>query len=81
MRRCPIPVIVIAGLREGQTSGGGDIALSAAGGVLEVRLICHPLVTMAPDIRYNLRNSDGTSVAKCLPFSIRVEVFKGKGCV
>eukprot|EP00903_Cladosiphon_okamuranus_P012565 g11764.t1 len=44
-----------SGLRVGQASGGGDIAHSPAGGVLEVRLICHPLVTMAPDIRWCLR--------------------------
>lgn len=43
--------------------------------MLEVRLICHPLVTMAPDIRYNdLRNAAGETVAKHLPCLMCVEV-------
>ena len=66
---------VVTGLPGEQASGGGDIAHSTVGSVLEVRLICHPLVTMAPDIRYaqRLRNPDGENVAKTPAlFSIRV---------
>lgn len=49
---------VLAGLLGGRTSGEGDNVQSAASReVLEVRLICHPLVTMVPDIRYGFRVS------------------------
>ncbi|CAM9434368.1 unnamed protein product [Ectocarpus sp. 12 AP-2014] len=39
----------------GQTPEGGDRGNGAAGEVLQVRLICHPLVTMVPDIRWCLQ--------------------------
>ncbi|CAM9841431.1 unnamed protein product [Ectocarpus sp. 8 AP-2014] len=39
----------------GQTPEGGDSGNGAVGEVLQVRLICHPLVTMVPDIRWCLQ--------------------------
>lgn len=70
--QCSNPVVV--GLLGSQASGsGGDIAHSAAGGMLEVRLICHPLVTMVPDIRYSTTNCSmqiGKAWRKACPVSM-----------
>ncbi|CAB1117137.1 unnamed protein product [Ectocarpus sp. CCAP 1310/34] len=66
------------GQLERRTPEGGDSGNGAAGEVLQVRLICHPLVTMVPDIRWCLQLiSQAKAIATLLNANAKLSTLGG----